>query len=341
MTNPTLDEATLKQLALIRLLYLQGVEQSGRPEPFSLFSLLTFHDAVELFLILATEHLNAPVPTKGDPGFMDYWHILRRTDAFPAGVNLLGKGRIERLNRNRNAFKHVGSPPSQSHVDDGLRSATIFFEDNTEPVFGMAFDAIDLADVVPQEDIRKHLKAAAVAEEAGKRKEAMAGLAWAFSKLFDPYTQRQFSPYGFGGKMPRTAEANGIAAQLFILATELRSRQAGNMRSAAKHVDRNIAQLNAAVSAMQGGMRVLALGIDYSRYTRFQRLTPTVLRDDDPPSLLVDADYAPTREEYDYCVQFVISVALRLAEVEASAVMPSWERARTAGSRSSKEMINL
>lgn len=91
---------------------------------------------------------------------------------------------------------------------------------------------------------------------------------------------------------------------------------------------------------MQNGMRVLALGIDYSRYTRFQRLTPTVFRDD-PPSLLVDADYAPTREEYDYCVQFVISVALRLAEVDASAELPSWERDRTAGQRPDKEMINL
>jgi hypothetical protein len=221
------------------------------------------------------------------------------------------------------------------------RSATIFFEDNTEPVFGMAFDAIDLADVVPQDDIRKHLKAAATAEVAGKRTEAMASLAWAFSKLFDPHTRPTYSPYGFGGKMPAATAANGIATELQTLARDLKSRRAGNVHSAAKQVDRNIVQLNKAVASMQVGIRVLALGIDYARYTRFQRLTPMVFRDADPPSLLVDADYGPTREEYDYCVQFVVSVALRLAEVDANAVLPSWELARTAGSRPGKEMIGL
>src|SRR5262249_22431412 len=112
MTSPTLDAATMRQLALIRLLYLQGAEQAARPEPTSLFSLLTFHDSVELFLVLAADHLGAQMP-KGDPGFMDYWHILRPTEAFPTGVNLTGKGRMDRLNRNRNALKHAGALPSR------------------------------------------------------------------------------------------------------------------------------------------------------------------------------------------------------------------------------------
>jgi hypothetical protein len=77
-------------------------------------------------------------------------------------------------------------------VDDALRSTTTFFEDNTEPVFGVAFDAIDLADVVPQESTRKQLKAATAAEAAGNRNEAVAYLALAFSKLFDTYTRSSF-----------------------------------------------------------------------------------------------------------------------------------------------------
>ena len=57
---------------------------------------------------------------------------------------------------------------------------------------------------------------------------------------------------------------------------------------------------------MQKAMRVIALGIDYGRFLRFEALTD------------MDLFYAPTREEYDYCVQFVIDAAFRIAEVEAN-----------------------
>lgn len=89
-------------------------------------------------------------------------------------------------------------------------------------------------------------------------------------------------------------------------------------------------------------MRVLALGIDYARYTRFEQLTPRVSEvsgGEKQPVLLVDADHAPNPEEYDYCVQFVITAALRVAEVHASAVEPSWVRARAAGQRVGRELI--
>lgn len=102
-----------------------------------------------------------------------------------------------------------------------------FFRDNTAAVFGVAFDTIDMADVVPQEDIRKLLKAAAKAEEAGLRKEAMANLAWAFAKLFQPYAQSQDSPYGFGGRIrTRSVATDGLGIELHSLANEMRSRRA-------------------------------------------------------------------------------------------------------------------
>jgi hypothetical protein len=338
MTNPTPDAATTRQLALIRLLYLQGVEQAARPEPTSLFSLLSFHDSVELFLVLAADYLGAQMP-KGDPGFMDYWHILRPTEAFRAGVSLSGRGRMDRLNRNRNALKHAGALPSREAVDDAFRSTTTFFEDNTELVFGVAFDAIDMADVVPQEDIRKLLKAAATAEAAGDRSGAMAGLTLAFAKLFHPYARSQHSPYGFGREMPLNTTSEGMAAELHNLAKETGSKRAANLRSAAQKADHSVSQLNATVSAMQRGLRIVALGIDYARFTRFEQLTPMMTGDEVQPMLLVDGDYAPNREEYDYCVQFVISAALRLAEIDANAVEPSWERARFAAHKVGQELV--
>lgn len=53
-----IDPQEMKRLALIRFLYTEGLEQVARPAPLSSRALLSFHDAVEMFLLLAAEHLN-------------------------------------------------------------------------------------------------------------------------------------------------------------------------------------------------------------------------------------------------------------------------------------------
>jgi hypothetical protein len=35
-------------------------------------------------------------------------------------------------------------------------------------------------------------------------------------------------------------------------------------------------------------------------------------------------DYAPTVEEFEYCRQFIITVALRMAELERHTIEPYW-----------------
>jgi hypothetical protein len=75
-------------------------------------------------------------------------------------------------------------------------------------------------------------------------------------------------------------------------------------------------------------MWILSLGIEYTRFVPFEALTPVLLGGAEQPTLLVDDDYAPTREEYDYCYQFVVTMALRVAEVGSNATEPSWIRAR-------------
>lgn len=54
-----MDVSETRRLAFIRYLYLVGERQSRHPEPFGSAALLTFHDAVELFLQLASEKLDA------------------------------------------------------------------------------------------------------------------------------------------------------------------------------------------------------------------------------------------------------------------------------------------
>jgi hypothetical protein len=62
MATPVTDPRIMRRLAFIRLLYQQGVGQSQLPEPLSFSCVLTFHDTIELFVILAAEHLQAALP---------------------------------------------------------------------------------------------------------------------------------------------------------------------------------------------------------------------------------------------------------------------------------------
>ena len=83
----------------------------------------------------------------------------------------------------------------------------------------------------------------------------------------------------------------------------------------AERLAKQISDLTETVVALQAAMRVTAIGLDYSQYHRFRQLAPDVngaldgtTRRDYPP------DYAPTQDEFEYCLHFVITVALRLAE---------------------------
>jgi hypothetical protein len=323
MSRTVSDPVTMSRLAFVRLLYLQGVTQAQLPEPLNFTSVLTFHDAVELFLVLAADHLRAPLPRR-DPNFLEYWQVLRPTATFTDGVELSGHPGMDRLNRHRNALKHAGAMPSRAAVEDVRASTTSFLEDNTPRVFAIDFAAIDMADVVAQPDTRAKLKAAADAEAAADRAEAMGDLAEAFSDLFSKNLGFG-SAYGFG----QTIQDQPFVSINSMISTLVsggigRPQDRRAAQGAAGKLDRQLKNITEVVTAMQRGMRILALGIDYAQYDRFERLTPLVLRSGERRTVHAPPNYAPTREEYDYCVQFVISVALRMAELDVHTARPSW-----------------
>jgi hypothetical protein len=121
-----------------------------------------------------------------------------------------------------------------------------------------------------------------------------------------------------------------VGQALNTIGSQIRSNQARGLEAIGRKVDDNIAKLNDVVAAIQRGMRVMAVGLDYARYNRFDQLTPKVYGAGEHRQVQADWDYAPSRDEYDYCVQFVITAALRLAELEADTVRPSWVRAPAA-----------
>src|SRR6266496_2832550 len=119
-----LDETEMRRLAFARYLFTLGVSQSKAAEPLAPASLLTFHDAVELYLQLASERLNVG---KAQPNFMEYWDFINPK---LAPEELPQKESMRRLNKARVALKHHGTFPSKLDVESFRATTASFFEDS-------------------------------------------------------------------------------------------------------------------------------------------------------------------------------------------------------------------
>lgn len=114
MTNPDL----VRRLAVIRRLYQAGEQQSASSLPHSAFSVLSFHDCVEWFLITASVHLKVEPGRR--PTVHNYYDSCAKTSKI-GGALFLNK-----LVSARNELKHRFHLPSQETIRD-LRSLTAHF----------------------------------------------------------------------------------------------------------------------------------------------------------------------------------------------------------------------
>ncbi|MFH8867195.1 hypothetical protein [Streptomyces griseus] len=316
---------TMQRLAFIRLLVQQGVDQSQLPDPLSAGSILTFHDAVEFFLILTSEHLGISVPDRGQ-FVARYYDNLHPDKAGPVGVDLAGRIGVKRLTDQRNAFKHTAAMPSAETVRQARADTTQFFEDNTPRVFGTAFTGIDMVDLVPQPNTRDKVRQAAGQEAAGNRVEAMAWLVEAFDELLASASEpTSFSgtPFSFGTNIRFPLPRRDVAR---ILRQPRERDQHMPVRGASTLAEEYVT-LRESVVALQRGARLTALGIDYSEYWRFNSLTPSVYRPNQHSEARISAPpgYSPNAEEYAYCQRFLIAAALRISQAIAHRRPPSWE----------------
>ncbi len=300
-----LDESIVTRLAFIKYLYKVAIEQSQRPEPLCSTSILTFHDAIELFLQLAFEYLDVG---ERQPSFMEYWEIL--SSNLPEGMPTQ-KESMRRLNRARVALKHHGTLPSKLDIEAFRTSATNFFEENTSPIFGIKFSEISLIELVQYEKTKNNLKEAAQLLEQNEIEESLDKVALAFTQLIDDYESRktgQFgrSPFFFG-------------ESLTFLSSFSMDIDRSQVRKFADFIDK----VKESVEALQDAVKILSLGINYRRYVKFRMLTPIITR------TIFDGTYhihriqygskgIPTVDDVQFCIDFVIESSISLQEFDFS-----------------------
>jgi hypothetical protein len=297
----TLDHNTMRRLAFIRYLYQVGIGQSQASAPLNGASVLTFHDAVELFLQLASEHLNSGA---GQPSFMDYWGIL---DKKLDDGELAQKESMRRLNKARVALKHHGTLPSDLDIEAFRGSVTAFFLDNTPLVFGIQLDEVSLVEFVSPASARRLLEEANQLLDEGNTLDAMDKVAMSFADMIDDYEDRKRdrfggSPFFFGKSL--TFQSS------FFMGTDKIDRKLSEF------VDR----VKESLEAQQDAIKMLALGIDYRKYSRFKRLTPILIKSMGGTVVQrrqgTEVGFAP--DDVRFCIDFVIESALALSEFDYS-----------------------
>jgi hypothetical protein len=261
-------------------------------------ALLSFHDAVEMFLLLTAEHLG--VSLGKNTTFDGYWTQI----AAQASVQLPSRNAMRRMNNSRVNLKHHGSIPSATDLDQFRGDAATFFTDATQAVFTADFASIDMTDLVTQQAALTRILAAETHARQGDYVEAIMLLWEALDDLLDDYAGRKRTWFGAGAF------------------TFGREKVVEALRDVAKNGPRassHIMALTEAVVELQQAMRVLAMGLDYGRYVRLYMLTPH--RSVPPvPGLQIG------NEQYQFCKLFVIEAAIHLAETDFDLDLDSLRR---------------
>jgi hypothetical protein len=289
-----------RRLAFAKYLLSVGTNQARQPEPLAHAAILSLHDATELFLQLAAEHLNVG---KKDKTFLEYWTLLNpvvHPNGLPQG------DAMKRLNTSRVALKHHGTFPSRLDLDDYVTTTNRFFEDSTPLVFGVSLESISLVSFVGCEEARNQLEAAIDALKSGDLKKGFESCALAFDSIVLDYeagktSRRHRSPFFFG------REVRGLSSSI--------------PASRIPYLKDFAESVNESLEAMRGAIKILSLGLDFRRFSRFEMLTPVVnhfVRGDRDFRWygIGEPKVSQSSADLSFCVDFTIESALRLQEFD-------------------------
>lgn len=288
-----MQDVDVKRLAFIRYLYKVGMEQSNQPEPLNTLSLLSFHDAAELFLHLAAEHHDV---AKNTQWFMEYWDIINQKIQ---PDQITQKDSMRRLNKARVQLKHYGIAPSKLDMEVFRVNVTNFFQENTPKLFDRNFDSVSLVDLVVYSDVKSRLRDAQNLMQSGDANGAIQTIAKSFQLLINEYERRTRSKFG---RSPFSFGPDLTFENSFFIGVE------GKMKD---FVDK----VNESISSMQAAIKIVSFGFDYRRFSKFQSLTPTVwntlngVHISPPPS-------QTTLDDCRFCFNYVIECAIRLQDFD-------------------------
>lgn len=285
----------LKRLATVKLLYKRSFELSKQSESTAFLSILGFHDAIDMYLNIAVQHLNLK-PEKGKTFLANYLSLV---------PGLKHVNSILKLNENRNNIKHNASTVHNLEVEAARVHTTEFFEDNTKKVFGIDFRDISLIELVTFHSAKRFLLSASEKLSQNDIKSAMMFSTLAFDKLIADYKKTKYSWRSSAGFEFTKSVGNST-----IMRLEGKSNpQLENLIDAINENFQNVSQ----------ALEILALGIDYRKYAKFRAIAPLRYHYNEETKEFISTSYKEKKwikENCEFIIDFVIESALILQEMD-------------------------
>jgi len=178
-------------------------------------------------------------------------------------------------------------------------------------VFGCTLDDISLIEFVNPESAREKLREAQGQIKGGDILAALDGVALAFTEMIADYENRKrdqyhSSPFYFGSSMT-------------FLSSFHMGFSSGSLSSPERKLGNFIDKVKESIESMQDAIKMLALGIDYRKYSRFKMLTPhltQVMSGDWVIGRRFEEADKLSEEDARFCLDFTIESALALAEFD-------------------------
>lgn len=316
MTGPS--PAQVRRLAFVR--YLHGLAESQRQQPdlLAASAVLTFHDAVELFLVLAGQHVGAKI--KQNTNFLEYWDLINDAlQKLSTPTALSNRGELHRLNDIRVALKHKDILPHRREINEAGSAATAFLVSASQTVFNVHFHQISLLDFIEYEPARVLMKAAQRDLDGGDFQGVSEKCALAMYALLHDYQFRSAddhwdSPFDFGTNDLRVPTAS---------LTRVRIRDRKLLRPDSPYGDLPddvftfFEKVGQSLDSLSEAVRLLAFGIDYRRYIRFQMLSGLVSENfNGDRSVHGAVAFRNVRDDAQFCFDFIVESALKLQDFD-------------------------
>lgn len=288
------SEGETRRLVLIRYLLRLASDQAQRLPPISSLALLMQHDAIELLLQLACEHLN--VGSKSGE-FMAYFDPI---DAKLAPAALPHKETLRRLNKARVAFKHHGTAPSPDDVTSFQYAAESFLRETSQLVFGVSLADVSLAQLVLDADAKSCLMRADQLLDTDAM-EASAAIAEAFARLRRRY---QIAP-----------RRSNLRSRMHDLQGWFEHQQD---RGGSYGRYNALTDLGEAIDDLWEEVALLRTGVDTRRLSIFMNLMPHVsITMSGKRHVSWGHAAPPSRDAMEFCYAFVIDAALSLQQQDS------------------------
>ena len=296
------NEIIINRLALIKFLYNIGVQQSEFPDPASSFSILSFHDSIEMFLKLAAENLNI---NSDNFNFMSYRESIK---------TLTLKESCRSLNARRVNIKHKGLLPSRSDIDHSRITTEEFLKENTIIQFNIEFSKVSILAFVTNKEVQKNLQDADTHLKEGDFKNSVFKSAIAFHILI----------HRKGHEDKKSIPANYYYNKIDVSPIKLRDTGIGN-----RHIEENFKKIQEVMNRTIEVSKIIGLGVNYREYLKFKFLTPTIFEmQGNKFEYLSEPTASYSQSNSEYCFNFVVNSAIRLqnSEFDISTLLPEDEK---------------